>query len=215
MSNLNETVSGLLQFIQGKTQEQIELLLINLRKAAAIEEEQNLCRIFSFDEYHQHLEKILTDENLKMFLEKCQCKNLFMLLYPDHTHVKWFDTVDDDVEDDEGKDDDGASTEEQWYIIDLVQILKTINTPDKTRANRVRLNFNTFLDVCWQAVGFDLWGKGNVDKVVFDHESKKKIKPNNVRKIFTSYIQRFFTKRIADDANEDVKNYIISAFKGN
>lgn len=220
-SNLTSAVVELLDFIKGKTNEQIEQCLDNFRKEADKQEEIKRGRTFSLLEYNQHLSSVLTEENLKKFLECCRCRNLIKLLYPnnDDTKPRVFgtnveeDNVDESLDD---LDDDGASTEEEWFILELIRILKRINIRDR---NSVRLNFNTFLDVCWQAVSFDLWGKGNIDKVVMDHDSERPtiIKPGQVRKLFIDYIRGFFISKGNGNkpiTNQGVNNYLKHAFQG-
>jgi len=219
-SNLTSTVVELLDFIKGKTNEQIEQCLDLLRKEADKQEEIKRGRTFSLHEYNQHLSSVLTEENLKKFLECCRCSNLINLLYPnnDDTKPKVFGTNDEEDNVDESLDDldDGASTEEDWFILELIRILKRINNPDR---NTVRLNFNSFLDVCWQAVSFDLWGKGNIDKVVVNHDSERPtiIKSGKVRKRFINYILGFFISKGNGNkpiTNQDVTNYLNHAFQG-
>jgi hypothetical protein len=101
---------------------------------------------------------------------------------------------------------DGQSTigESDWGIFrdDLLRILETINMPDR---NTVRFEFFTFLDLCWEAMAFDNFGKGNYDQV-FDAKTeeefstKNKIKPWDLRKIFLIYIQFYLSKQAENAA---------------
>jgi hypothetical protein len=156
-----------------------------------------------------------------------------MALYPDDNNAKWLkikkpdDSVEKSEEDSDEKSEEdsdekseedsemsysGVSNETQIFFCDLIHILKKIITSNK---NPIRQNLLTFLDVCWQAINFDIWGKGNIDRVV--DESKKKINPSHVRRRFINYIKAFLTKeKLTENSGGSGKliKTINDAFKG-
>jgi hypothetical protein len=183
--------------------------------------QQKICRTWSLTEYDNHLATVLTEVNLKIFLEYSKCRHVYMALYPDDKLAKWLEKSEEDKSEDnsdEKSEEDsemsysGVSNDSQIFFCDLIRILEKIITSDK---NPIRLNFFTFLDVCWQAINFDIWGKGNVDRVV--DESKKKIKPSQVRMRYINYIKAFLTKeKLTENSGCSEKwiKTINDAFKG-
>ena len=50
------------------------------------------------------------------------------------------------------------------------------------------------MDLCWEAVGYDLWGAGTYDKV-FDSKKNKDLKPCTVRQEFLIHIKNYLIKQ--------------------
>jgi hypothetical protein len=219
-----------LEFLKGKNEKEMGDLYRSLKKIEAEKQNQKLCRTWSLTEYDTHLSTVLTEVNMKIFLEYSKCRHVYMALYPDDELAKWLeiekpdDSVENSEEDkredksDEKSEEDsemsysGVSNETQIFFCDLIHILKKIITSNK---NPIRQNFFTFLDVCWQAINFDIWGKGNIDRVV--DESKKKINPSHVRRRFINYIKAFLTKeKLTENSGGSGKliKTINDAFKG-
>lgn len=193
MNNLPESARRLAQFLVGKNEDEIE----NLLKDASRLEENTYNRRISEKEYLEILKERLNAENLKWFLEITRCKHLYMLLYPDSKGAKWMEFIDkdDELEGSEGTSSDGDS-DFGFYMDDLLRILTTLN---RTNKNPARLKFFNFLDLCWEAVGFDLWGKGTHDKVfdsdcVETYSETNQLKPSDVRKTWLGYIKDFLIK---------------------
>ena len=214
-------LAELLEFLKGKNEKEMEELYRTVKKIEDKKHQQQICRTWSLTEYDNHLATVLTEVNLKIFLEYSKCRHVYMALYPEDKLAKWLEKSEEDESEeksDEKSEEDsemsysGVSNDSQIFFCDLIRILEKIITSDK---NPIRLNFFTFLDVCWQAINFDIWGKGNVDRVV--DESKKKIKPFHVRMRFINYIKAFLTKeKLTENSGGSGKwiKTINDAFKG-
>jgi hypothetical protein len=214
-------LAELLEFLKGKNEKEMEELYRSVKKIEDEKHQQKICRTWSLTEYDNHLATVLTEVNLKIFLEYSKCRHVYMALYPDDKLAKWLEKSEEDKSEDnsdEKSEEDsemsysGVSNDSQIFFCDLIRILEKIITSDK---NPIRLNFFTFLDVCWQAINFDIWGKGNVDRVV--DESKKKIKPSQVRMRYINYIKAFLTKeKLTENSGGSGKwiKTINDAFKG-
>ncbi len=214
-----------LDFLKGKNEKEMGDLCRSLKKIEAEKQKQKLCRTWSLTEYDTHLSTVLTEVNMKIFLEYSKCRHVYMALYPDDNNAKWLEIKkpDDSIEKSEEDSDEmseedsemsysGVSNDTQIFFCDLIRILNKIITSNK---NPIRQNFFTFLDVCWQAINFDIWGKGNIDRVV--DESKKKIQPSHVRRRFVNYIKAFLTKeKLTENSGGSGKliKTINDAFKG-
>jgi hypothetical protein len=214
-------LAELLEFLKGKNEKEMEELYRSVKKIEDEKHQQKICRTWSLTEYDNHLATVLTEVNLKIFLEYSKCRHVYMALYPDDKLAKWLEKSEEDKSEDksdEKSEEDsemsysGVSNDSQIFFCDLIRILEKIITSDK---NPIRLNFFTFLDVCWQAINFDIWGKGNIDRVV--DESKKKIKPSQVRMRYINYIKAFLTKEKLTENSGGSGNWIKTindAFKG-
>ena len=197
MNVLDPKVITLVQFLQNKTAQEIQELLTSVERQLTIETEKVNQRRISLDEYQALLKEKLTVENLKWFLEITKCKHLFLLLYPDvrltmlPEQTEWLDLVNDDLlEGSDGTSSDGDSNI-GFYMDDLLRILDHINKPNR---NPARLKFFNFLDLCWEAVGYDLWGAGTSDKV-FDSKKNQDLKPCFVRQEFLIHIRNYLIKQ--------------------
>ena len=209
-------LAELLEFLKGKNEKEMEELYRSVKKIEDEKHQQKICRTWSLTEYDNHLATVLTEVNLKIFLEYSKCRHVYMALYPDDKLAKWLEKSEEDSDEKSEEDSEmsysGVSNDSQNFFCDLIRILEKIITSDK---NPIRLNFFTFLDVCWQAINFDIWGKGNVDRVV--DESKKKIQPSHVRMRFINYIKAFLTKeKLTENSGGSGKwiKTINDAFKG-
>ena len=197
MSVLDEKVITLAKYLENKNAQEIQEFLTSLDRQLNIETEKVNQRRITLDEYKALLAEKLTVENLKWFLEITKCKHLFLLLYPDvkltmlPEQTKWLDLPDnDELEGSDGTSSDGDS-DFGYYMDDLLRILNHINKPNR---NRARLKFFNFLDLCWEAVGYDLWGAGTYDKV-FDSKKNKYLKPCTVRQEFLIHIKNYLIKQ--------------------
>ena len=198
MNVLDPKVITLAQFLQNKTAQEIQELLTSVERQLTIETEKVNQRRISLDEYQALLKEKLAVENLKWFLEITKCKHLFLLLYPDvrstmdPEQTKWLDLVDDDdlLSGSDGESSDGDSNI-GFYMDDLLRILDHINKPNR---NPARFKFFNFLDLCWEAVGYDLWGAGTSDKV-FDSKKNQDLKPCFVRQEFLIHIRNYLIKQ--------------------
>ena len=196
MSILDANVKILANFLENKNAHEIQEFLTSVDRQLNIETEKVNQRRISLDEYNALLKVKLTVENLKWFLEITKCKHLFLLLFPDvkltmlPEQTEWLDLVNDDLlEGSDGTSSDGDSNI-GFYMDDLLRILDHIN---KKNRNRARLKFFNFLDLCWEAVGYDLWGAGTHDKV-FDSKKNQYLKPCTVRQEFLIYIKNDLIK---------------------
>ena len=205
----NVVLEGLVKYLNGVNEE--EKLKIATAVNGIIKSPNAIPaqRKLTLKAYEKRLETKLSEENLRLFLEVTRCRHLFKLLYPNEIvsmseeEKKWLEFSEDEIL---VETYDGQSTigESDWGIFrdDLLRILETINMPDR---NTVRFEFFTFLDLCWEAMAFDNFGKGNYDQV-FDAENeaefstKNKIKPWDLRKIFLIYIQFYLSKQAENAA---------------
>ena len=217
MSVLDANVKILANFLENKNAQEIGEFLTSIDRQLNIETEKVNQRIISLDEYKALLKEKLTAENLKWFLEITKCKHLFLLLFPDvkltmlPEQTKWLDLPDnDELEGSDCTSSDGDS-DFGYYMDDLLRILNHINTPNR---NRVRLKFFNFLDLCWEAVGYDLWGAGTHDKV-FDSKKNQYLKPCTVRQEFLIYIKNYLIKQTTNIVLGEVYVQILAdAIKG-
>ena len=218
MNVLDAKVITLAKFLENKNAEEIQEFLTSVDRQLNIETEKVNQRRISLDEYNALLKVKLTVENLKWFLEITKCKHLFLLLYPDvrstmdPEQTKWLDLVDDDdlLSGSDGESSDGDSNI-GFYMDDLLRILDHIN---KQNRNRARLKFFNFLDLCWEAVGYDLWGAGTSDKV-FDSKTNKDLKPCTVRQEFIIYIKNYLIKQTTNIViGEERVGILAEAIKG-
>jgi len=246
-------VLGLLEYLKGKSEQEVEQCQRALEKIEAEKHELGSSRTWSLEEYNKHLETTLTKDNIQIFLEYTRCRHIFMFMFPENNNANWLNNdnmkpdgaeiseedrseffeedrseiseedsseifEEDSSEISEGGFDCGissATTETQCFFGDLIRILKKVVKRDR---NPIRLNFFNFLDLCWEALGFDLWGKGNVDRLVDNSESNKRIKPNAVRKVFIEYIKNFVTKgKLKENSGgiEKLTKVINRCFQGN
>lgn len=215
MSVLDAKVIAVAKFLENKNAQEIGEFLTSVDRQLNIETEKVNQRRISLDEYKALLEEKLTVENLKWFLEITKCKHLFLLLYPDAKltmlpeQTKWLD-VPDELEGSDCTSSDGES-DFGYYMDDLLRILNHINNPNR---NRARLKFFNFLDLCWEAVGYDLWGAGTYDKV-FDSEKNHDLKPWTVRQEFLIYIKNYLIKQTTNIVIGEVYVKILAdAIKG-
>ena len=196
--NLDEHTQLLVNYLYGKTKEEIaEILSSHAREAEKLTQQRRISKV----EYIELLKEKLSEDNLRLFLEVTRCKHLYMLLYPhakstmDPEKAKWLILS----EEDELEGSSGTSSDEDsnvgWYMDDLLRILKHINHSDR---NITRLKFFSFLDLCWEAVGFDLWGKGTHD-IVFEFQPKlgrnQDLKPSTLRGLFLVHIRNYLIKQ--------------------
>ena len=217
MNVLDAKVITLAKFLENKNAEEIQEFLTSVDRQLKIETEKVNQRRISLDEYNALLKVKLTVENLKWFLEITKCKHLFLLLYPDvrltmlPEQTEWLDLVNDDLlEGSDGTSSDGDSNI-GFYMDDLLRILDHIN---KKNRNRARLKFFNFLDLCWEAVGYDLWGAGTHDKV-FDSKKNQYLKPCTVRQEFLIYIKNYLIKQTTNIVLGEVYVQILAdAIKG-
>ena len=197
MNVLDAKVIALAKYLENKNAQEIGEFLTQVDRQLHIETEKVNLRRISLDEYKALLKEKLSVENLMWFLEITKCKHLFLLLYPDviltmlPEKTKWLDLPDnDELEGSVGTSSDGDSNI-GFYMDDLLRILNHINKPNR---NPARLKFFNFLDLCWEAVGYDLWGAGTHDKV-FDSETNHDLKPWTVRQEFLIYIKNYLIKQ--------------------
>ena len=218
MNVLDPKVITLVQFLQNKTAHEIQELLTSVERQLTIETEKVNQRRISLDEYQALLKEKLTVENLKWFLEITKCKHLFLLLYPDvrstmdPEQTKWLDLVDDNdlLSGSDGESSDGDSNI-GFYMEDLIRILDHINKPNR---NPARFKFFNFLDLCWEAVGYDLWGAGTSDKVL-DSKTNQDLKPWTVRQEFLVHIRNYLIKQTNNiEIGEEKVGILAKAIKG-
>lgn len=208
----NPTFDGLIAYLNGINQEEKQKIasLVSGIHADPVK------RRISIKEYSTLLETNLCEENLMSFLQITRCSHLFKLLYPNA--LESMSEADAKLlEFEEGEtlvgssDGESSGGESGWGFFrdDLLRILDTINVQNK---NPVRLKFLTFLDLCWEAVAFDVWGKGNIDQV-FDartdaeFSTENQLKPWDVRKTFLYYIQLYLCKQKENEALND-QNFV-------
>lgn len=215
--DVNENVSKLVKFLSGKNANELQTIIANVDRQLSLEAEQISQRRISLDEYKALLADKLNVDNLRWFLEITRCKHLYMLLYPDAKltmvpeKIKWLevpDPSDDELSGSDGNTSDGDSNI-GFYLEDLLRILNHINHANR---NYSRLKFFNFLDLCWEAVGYDLWGAGTFDKV-FDIKENKELKPWTVRAHFLVYIKNYLIKQTTEIGKEIGTN-LGDAFKG-
>ena len=214
---MDANVKILANFLENKNAQEIGEFLTSIDRQLNIETEKVNQRIISLDEYKALLKEKLTAENLKWFLEITKCKHLFLLLFPDvkltmlPEQTKWLDLPDnDELEGSDGTSSDGDSNI-GFYMDDLLRILNHINKPNR---NSARLKFFNFLDLCWEAVGYDLWGAGTYDKV-FDSKKNQYLKPCTVRQEFLIYIKNYLIKQTTNIVLGEVYVQILAdAIKG-
>ena len=162
----------------------------------------------------------LSEDNLKLFLETTRCKKLFLLLYPqakstmDPANPNWLFLSEDDDALESGTSSDGDSNV-GWYMDDFFQILHHILS---VKRSATRLNFFNFLDLCWEAVGFDLWGKCTNDRVFrVDKETlkKKDLSHKDIRGLFLVHIRDYLIKhKTVAEIGEDALNFLGDSFSG-
>ena len=217
MSVLDVNIKILANYLENKNAHEIQEFLTSVDRHLHIKTEKVNQRRISLDEYKVLLKEKLTVENLMWFLEITKCKHLFLLLYPDviltmlPEKTKWLDLPDnDELEGSDCTSSDGDS-DFGYYMDDLLRILNHINTPNR---NRVRLKFFNFLDLCWEAVGYDLWGAGIHDKV-FDSKKNQYLKPCTVRQELLIYIKNYLIKQTTNIVLGEVYVQILAdAIKG-
>jgi hypothetical protein len=102
------------------------------------------------------------------------------------------------VDDWDEKSLDGVNPETYFSL--FMEILEKINTPNK---NFDRLKFHTFLDLCWETVGFDMFSLG-INELVFDQETcpdsnsysmANKVQPYKLRELFLDRIKKYFIEQ--------------------
>ena len=204
----NPTFDGLIAYLNGINQEEKQ----KIASAVSGIHADPVKRRISIKEYSTLLETNLCEENLMSFLQITRCSHLFKLLYPNA--LESMSEADAKLlEFEEGEtlvgssDGESSGGESGWGFFrdDLLRILDTINLQNK---NPVRLKFLTFLDLCWEAVAFDVWGKGDIDQV-FEAETaeefstKNQLQPWDVRKTFLCYIQLYLSNQKKNEALND------------
>ena len=80
-----------LDFLKGKNEKEMGDLYRSLKKIEAEKQNQKLCRTWSLTEYDTHLSTVLTEVNMKIFLEYSKCRHVYMALYPDDELAKWLE----------------------------------------------------------------------------------------------------------------------------
>jgi hypothetical protein len=214
--DVNENVSKLVKFLSGKNAHELQAIIADADRQNSLEAEQISQRRISLDEYKALLADKLKVDNLRWFLEITRCKHLYLLLYPDAKltmapeNIKWLEVpeYDDELSGSDGTTSDGDSNI-GYYLEDLLRILNHIN---RSNRNYSRLKFFNFLDLCWEAVGYDLWGLGTFDKV-FDIKENKELKPWTVRAHFLVYIKNYLIKQTTE-IGEEIGTNLGDAFKG-
>ena len=76
-------LAELLEFLKGKNEKEMEELYRSVKKIEDEKHQQKLCRTWSLTEYDNHLAAVLTEVNLKIFLEYSKRRHVYMALYPD------------------------------------------------------------------------------------------------------------------------------------
>ena len=220
----NVVLEGLVKYLNGVNEEEKLKIATAVNGIIISPNAIPAQRKLTLKEYEKRLETKLSEENLRQFLEVTRCRHLFKLLYPNaivsmsEEEKKWLEFSEDEILV-ESTDGESTGGESGWgsFRDELLRILNTINFPDR---NIVRFKFFTFLDLCWEAMAFDNFGKGNYDQV-FDaateeeFSKKNKIKPWEVRKIFLIYIQFYLSKQ-TENAASNQKGFVTAldlAFK--
>ena len=220
MADTNQTFEALITYLNGINQEEKQKIAFAVNGIQA----DPVKRRISIKEYTTLLETKLCEENLRHFLQITRCSHLFKLLYPDalasmsEEEAKLLEFEEDEILVG-SSDGESSGGESGWGFFrdDLLRILDTINLPNK---NPVRLKFFCFVDLCWEAVAFDVWGKGNIDQV-FDaltteeFSTQNQMKPWDVRKTFLMYIQLYLSKQKENEAldEQDFVKALDVAFK--
>jgi hypothetical protein len=214
---MDESIKSLISYISTKTTKELEEICIQHKRETA--EKINQRRI-SEEEYIELLKVKLSEDNLKLFLETTRCKKLFLLLYPqakstmDPANPNWLFLSEDDEALESGTSSDGDSNV-GWYMDDFFQILHHILS---AKRSATRLNFFNFLDLCWEAVGFDLWGRCTNDRVFrVDKETlkKKDLSHRDIRGLFLKHIRDYLIKhKTVAEIGEDGLKYLGDSFSG-
>ena len=194
-----------------KEQEQKEQLQITEQKRLSIEE------------FNEQIRSLLPDNRIKQFLKEAGCRKLYRLLFG---NVQLIQVSEDDpvgpiqvdvpVVDDWDENSDGVDPETYHSI--FMEILEKINNPNR---NSDRLKFHTFLDLCWETVGFDVFSLGNTE-LVFDqetcpHDSKSysmanKLHPYKLRELVFNHIRAYFIAK-SELANIDNNAFLMQINK--
>lgn len=207
-----ETIKALLNVLNIQHLKKEHKQLVDLLKS-----NEEAGKRFSIKEYGNHVNSVLTEDYLKVFLEKTGCSHLFLVRYPeakgDET-IDWLKQSNEQMTNTSlGESSEGESAA-GFYIDDLLNVLDKINIPGtRETPNQVRLNFNNFLDLCWEAVGLDRFGLGKKDKVF---NAQRDLKPNELRKLFLGFIRGYLTKNMSnEEIGEDRVEKLGKAFDGN
>jgi hypothetical protein len=154
------------------------------------------------------MSKELTDDRIKQILKATRCKKLYTILYGDITKII---VTQEDIDDgkfvsvtvnswDDRSFDRNISKEQ--YLDTFIAVLQRINIPVRGVADRI--NFNIFLDTCWDALHFDSFSLGTLDVVynqdtcenINDYSVIHLIRPYLLRKYCLDHIKAFFIKEL-------------------
>ena len=178
-----------------KEQEQKQQLPISEQKRLSIEE------------FTKQIQSDLPDNRIKLLLKQAKCRKLYRLFFG---NVLMIQVSEDDpvvpivkdakpvVDDWDEESSDGVNPE--MYFSKFMEILEKINTPNK---NFDRLKFHTFLDLCWETVGFDMFSLGT-NELVFDQDKcpdsnsysmANKVRPYKLRELVLNRIKKYFIEQ--------------------